>query len=395
MHKLFGINILTSICSVSISLGFTLFCSRFYSIEEFGDLRYVMTLIPLVVIASLPGFDSVVLKAGFDKSRIKLVDIVKVKFTSSAFICAVIYCLIEYGYGGDKQYFIVLQYVLLLIPLYELFSSYKNYLIGRGFSRQAASAYFTSKIASVLLFYILLLVVFLFDLEYIYVIPSFLISLIVPQTVIYFRILRLKIFLLDWKSVPSRTLLLSGASSTVAGAFTTLAFSIDKLMVFQFMGAQYLALYSILIMVPQEIAKLIDSFIPYIYKSLEKYKIDKLDKRVVFIFLSICMFIPVYIFTFSNLSGFVFGKEFVYGYVDISLSTILIMTQSVEFYFTQKIYLNRGAKLFIYHSLVNNVITFSLMYLLGGLFGISGYLSALVIKNVLLSLMTKLILDKK
>ena len=397
MYKLFGVNALTSIISIFISLSFTLFASRYFSIEDFGSIRYVMTLIPLLVVFGFPGFDRVVLKSGFDKRIVNLFDILKIKFCCSLFFCVCIYTLIEIELFFDKSYSNVLKHVILILPLYELFSSYKNYLIGRGFPEKAAYIYLISRFSSAVLFTISLVNIVFFDLDYAYLLFLYLLSFIIPQTFSYFRVIKLKVGLKYFTKMPSKSLFLSGISSTTAGALTTLAFSLDKLMVFELMGAKYLALYSILIMFPQEISRLIDSFIPYIYRKIDNFDLNKISKIrclgfVFFVFF--VLFIPIYSFIFKTSSAFIFGNEFSYSNSEVILSAILIFSLSLEFFFTQKLYLTKGGSSLLYSSGVNNILTFLLIYLLGEQHGLTGFLAAIIIKNSFVCIFSKFMLSK-
>jgi len=228
---------------------------------------------------------------------------------------------------------------------------------------------------------ILLFLVYSFSLPFYIIIPIYIVSGVFPQAILYLRVLRLK-RIFNRRSTYSkvRELLHLGAKTSFAGAISTIAYSVDKLIIFNFNGSSSLALYSILIMIPQELARVFDSFFPYLYK--KKIKIHILGVILISIFL-VC----IYALLFKNYSSAIFGSDYEFEYLSVLLSCLLFFSQTIEFLTTQKLYfaLSKGEDKLVYISILNISLSFIIISLSSYFFGLNGALLGVIMKNVLLS----------
>lgn len=345
------------VISIGIAILFSVAGAHLLTPASFGELRYAMTWIPLLMILTLPGYDTVILKKSNLRKQIPLINIFLTRFIlglSASFILLFFYIL-SAEYMNSVQSFLILS-IIILLPLYEIGTGYKNYLIGRGLKKQALSLAILVKLSTLIIFVLLTSLIFYIKLDPIYIFPAYLIAVILPTLMALFIVgLNQKRYSLNLFPYIKPALIL-----TLSGLVSVYAFSLDKLLMRSYMGSEELARYAILTMLPIEAARFIDSIIPLFYKNLFLSKIKKVN-GLYLIFLLSCLIIPIYSASFYLLSPIIFGSHYSYDLYTVFLSSLLILSLGVEFYLSHYILMKYGDRDLLIISGINAALC-SLLY---------------------------------
>ncbi|MCG9661337.1 hypothetical protein, partial [Vibrio mediterranei] len=139
------------------ALVFSIVTTRELSPDLFGDLRFVLSLLPVLMVASLPTYDNILLRnsSKFIFTPLYKVTLLRVTGGVLASISILLYLFI-FDVGDNLWFFLIITSVLL--PFFETFTGYRNFLIGSRLKKQSINSYMIVKITSIglfLLFYAL------------------------------------------------------------------------------------------------------------------------------------------------------------------------------------------------------------------------------------------------
>lgn len=367
--------------AIVISLVFSIAGARWLSAADFGELRYIITLLPLFVSFSLPSYDLVILRNTCESRHVSLRKIFSVRF-----MCALLGTIIILGAAyvfrhktsETLSFFLIVSAILL--PLYETGTGFRNYLIGTRLQKLGLDLTIFSRIASLIGLAVLFFLIYYFKLNRLYVFPAYLFAMIVPTLLTFFVVV---------KSQEKRTLketinadIKSAISATLAGVVYLLVFSLDKIIVRHDLGAEQLAGYAILIMAPQELSKLFDATVPLFYRKLffgkQKFEMNRLLK----LFLLFPFAALIYSAIFYEMSDVVFGDQYKFTFTSVAISSVMIASLSFEYLNNHRIFVAYGPRALFFYSIFN--LFLSVPILLVGLSagGIDGLMMGLILKQI-------------
>lgn len=334
---------------------FTFLAARLLSPQMFGELRYVLLLLPFLMVATLPSFDVLVLRECSARSKVNLQAVVR-KRMQFGFFGAVIFSIILFSSKDyiSKSIYQCLWLAILLLPFYEVTTTYRNYLIGKRLKHRALAIQLRNKIMSIAL--ILICTYFYQQLT-----PSpasfFLIFLIVTTlpNVVTNLSLRRREDKREYRHVNLDTSLTREAIVTsLASSIWIISYSLDRLIVERQLGVEQLAYYSILIMIPLMIAQLVDSLIMVFYREIFLSNWKKLNfKNIFFLIISAFIFITIYAQVVHLVYPFIFGEFYSYSLSLCALSGLLIISGSIELFYIQYLYKNRKPTLIMIYNCIS------------------------------------------
>ena len=373
-------NILAQGLGTITTLVFTIVCTRLLTVDEYGELRYMMILLPLLMTISLPGYDSVILRNANLRINASLLQVFRVRILAGSvgsILVLIALFLFHRKISEALTFFLVATIVLL--PWFETATSYRNYLLGCGLQRVGINLLLQTRLCGFVLLIFFISLIYYMDISMLWVYPAWMVSSILPTITTFCRI----VFRRYVKGVSmcghkgGKSYVVEAITITIASLVYTLVFSIDKFLVRYELGVKQLALYSLLVMVPQELSRLFDSALPIFYRQLffdcKNPDVGKNKHKLVHVLLCILLVMCVYTAGFYILSSFVFGKVYKYSFGMVLLSSFLIPSISMEYFYNHKIFVNYGAKgVFSYSicSLCVVALVTSVGLLLGGIIGI-------------------------
>ena len=362
---------IVQILSAIFALVFTFLAARILDPESFGVLRYLLVLLPFFLLASLPTYDNLILREASSGSLINLNEILKIRaifaLIGSIFF-GIFFLLFQDRFATETIQGVIL--ILLLLPLYETTTSYRNYLIGLGLKHQALRIQIRNKSLSVLILLIGIIFLFYFNFSTVNLLLVFMIATTLPNIFTHFYLVTRK-RLLKFKKVK---LVKEALSTSLATGVWIVSYSLDRLIIEREMGNEALAYYSIIVLAPYMISQLIDGLIPFWYKKIFFNKfIFFTFKNLILFSLVFTIIILAYGFFAHLFYPFIFGDFYSYSLALSLLSGLLILTGSVEFLFIHYLYkekktfemliynLSSIAVLFISFSLFSNSLNYFLI----------------------------------
>jgi O-antigen/teichoic acid export membrane protein len=380
--KVGSVQVLTAIQG----LLFTFLAARLLSPEMFGELRYVLVLLPFLMVSTLPTFDILVLREAASASKINLQDIVK-KRGQFGFFGALFFAFILFFTKDNftSEVFQSLCIVLLILPFYETTTSFRNFLVGKGLRDRALTIQLRNRILSIVL---ILLGVFI----YMQLAPSvagflfiFLVCTTFPNIITNFS-LKLREESRESKYLKtSDSLVKEAVFTSLASVIWIASYSFDKLIIERQLGVESLAFYSILVMIPLMIAQLVDGLIMLYYKKIFLSKVSiftiKNIVSVVFLFsIVICAYgYFVHIFYPS-----IFGDFYSYTLSLALLSGVLILTGSIELLLIQYLYKEKKPSLIMGYNCSSILVLFVTLTLMLKDLNLHSILLVLGIKQIFL-----------
>lgn len=368
-----------------ITLVFTVICTRLLSTNEFGEIRYAMILLPIFMSFGLPGADGVILKYAYLKESVFLFPIYFIRMVGAG-IGSILLCLwIEFFAGDQFGWTSALWAVVLLLPFYDIATGYKNFLIGRGLKKVALNLNFLVKVCSLLSVIALIFFVYFGVFPRGFLFPGYLICLIIPTTFIFFLVARSQRYSF-YQNFSFRKFLSQSSLASLAGLISVFSVSLDKIYLGHYFGSSELAIYSILLMFPQEFSRLTDTFVPLYYDRFfyNKKKINlylwasRLMPVIFFLFL-------VYGVTFYFLSPIVFGESYYYSLGDIILSLVFLCTCVGEYFSFHRVFAKYSLVWYLLFLIFGMMILYLFLIFLTPIYGSMGVLVAVILKQFLMT----------
>ena len=336
IFKIGSVQILTALHG----LLFTFLAARYLSPEMFGELRFALLVLPFLMVATLPTFDNIVLREAASGSNLSLQSIVKVRFIFAC-VGAIFLALVSIYFRDNiaNELFYSLFILVLILPFYEVTTSFKNFLIGKGLGDSSLKIQRRNKFFSIILILFLVPLFSQFNVSSISFLIVFLLSTTLPNfiTNYYFK-LRESFREAKYEKV-SVSLIKEAIYTSLASVFWLASYAFDKFVVERKLGVEFLAYYSILVMLPFLIAQLIDSLVVLFYRRIFLIQTSIFSSKFVFyLFLILTLVILFYgnfVYFFYPL---IFGEFYRYSLALSMLSGLLIISGSFEFFFIQYLY---------------------------------------------------------
>jgi len=370
----------------AFALLFTILGTRLLSEADYGELRFVMIVLPLAMALSLPGFDSVILRASGLRVRVPLVRILVTRMLAGCLGSLLIACaLIVFAdqIGNTLRFLLVTTAVLL--PMFETATGYRNYLLGRGLRNSGNRLLLQARLGGLALFLLIAATIQPLGIAALWIYPAWMVTTILFTLLSALRVLlRRNLSGFHWRRFGGRLSLSKAVVVTLAGVLYTFTFTLDKMGVRTTMGPEQFALYSILIMVPQELAKLVDSNIALFYRELF-FAIDRPKKKTVTLWIGFALLgLVAYVLTFHWLSALIFGPAYQYSIGMVALSSLLFFGQSTEYFIIHRTHAMIGARAMFGYSLCNLFASSLVVWIGLTLGGILGLILGLVVKQITL-----------
>jgi len=341
----------------AIAFSFTFISVKILEPSVYGDMRYVMAILPLFMIGTLPTYDSIILRNTSKKIKTSLYPTSLVRFVGGGVVSLTILISLPYlELSSDVLFFLIV--VAIFLPFFDTSTGFKNYLIGARLKKQAIYLYARNRLISLLLLCLFSSLIIFINLDERLILPSYLLAIIIPSFVVFFIVAKKQNKIFIRKKLKTKLYLKSAFLTTVGGGLGTLSFSLDKLLIHQSLGAEKLALYAILTMVPLELANLVDSIFPIFYRKLilSDNKI-KNENKIISIFI-ILLLLSFYSVISLFLYPFVFDSFYTFDIILLFVSSLLIISGSYEYYFIHKIYARGQNNLFIIYSAISVVFSY-------------------------------------
>ncbi|MCD6283891.1 oligosaccharide flippase family protein [bacterium] len=232
----------SAICSFLLALAFANLLPK----ETYGIYKYVLSMASLLAISTLPGIDTAIIQAisrGYEGSLIKGL---KTKICWGILGGLASLGLAGYYYfNGNTTLTISFLVIAAFLPLMDSFNIYRAVLSGRKlFNIQVKYSILIRFFSVAALIIALFLTKNLFLILFIYFLSYTLFRFI-------FLITTLKKFSLNTKEDP-RTISY-GKHLTIMGIINTLANYLDKILIFHYLGAAQLAIYSFAVIPPEQL----------------------------------------------------------------------------------------------------------------------------------------------
>ena len=343
--------------------------------SEFGLYRELMVILPFLMLATLPGMDTVVTRYSMTRKPLDVMQVLVIKASSSVFFLMLAYLGINYSSMLDDEVYLAL---LPFVPFLDVLFFLKNRWFGRGRSVLAQRFLLFWGIYKFVACSVALIGCVIFDLDIVLMIPVMFVggffyglNLLIRK---YSAVSR------RWSLKDCLPVARSAAAYTLFGCFSLALLSFDRLFVSTRYSAEDFAKYSILILFPLEFARLFDGLIPNFFEQLKKFgrmsgsSVAKWGAGLVVV----CFFVGVaYCLAFHTLSPFVFGPVYNYTLSEVVLSFIFLLGLSVEFTALQVLQVfARPVYLFIYcftgigaYLLIADIarVEFNSVYILGAI----------------------------
>ena len=380
-------NIFAQGLGIIIALGFMTISARMMTIKEYGELRYIMTLLPLLMVITIPGFDSIILRISSMKKPVPLWNIflARVAFGCIGSIAVVIWVNFSSNNTSEELLFF-LWATAFALPLFETATGHKNYLFGCGLKHQAIKLIVNTRIYTLIVLSIFAVCIYFYGYPAIYLYPSWLIAVIAPTIYAFCKVTFVKrnTSFYTNRVVRGDKHFTEAVSASLASLIYTSIFSFDKIYVRSSLGPEMLAYYSMLVIIPQEISKLLDSTLPIYYRKIFFSDIDVISygkNKTFFILVILFLVMMLYSLLFFIGAPWVFGSEYSYPLKLVFLSSVLIPSLLTESFFNNKIFADDGARLLVIYHVMNLIMTASFVIAGISLFELKGLMAFLVIKQ--------------
>ncbi|MFM2667083.1 hypothetical protein AAFX24_20035 [Vibrio mediterranei] len=369
------------------ALVFSIITTRELSPDLFGDLRFVLSLLPVLMVASLPTYDNILLRNStkFIFTPLYKVTLLRVTGGVLASISILLYLFI-FDVGDNLWFFLIITSVLL--PFFETFTGYRNFLIGSRLKKQSINSYMIVKITSIGLFLLFYALTVYYELDKRLLLLFYFLSSIIPTVIVMSTVMYKQWNKQRYSKIRSPQMNLSSAIVTsLAAGIMTLSFSLDKMLIHDVWGAESLAFYAILIMFPLELAKLVDAVFPLFYRKVIVNNIQVGLNKLVLVGISFLVIGVIYSSFAYLLFPIVFGTFYTYDFTVVLVSFLLVISGVSEYYVIQKMYINSNYRLILSYALVSLFCTYGIMSAVLPLSSLIGVIIAVFFRQITQSLL--------
>lgn len=279
------------IVTISTGLGLTVSLANLLPQDIYGQYKFILSIFGIIVAFSLTGMGTAVVQSvsrGFDKSFLVAT---KTHLKWSVVMIAIAFGISAYYFIQENKILgISLIIIAIASPLMQSFSLYGAYLQGkRNFKKEAIYGFFYTIVPALIL-----------------VVTAFLTDSILIMISIYFigySTATVLIFFLVKRKIPKESSAdLSsngyGKHLSLMNVLGSISSQVDKILVFHYLGAVQLAIYTISLAAPQQlrhINKLVSTISSTRLPNLSISKIKKvLPRKMIILFLIAVVIVIVY-----------------------------------------------------------------------------------------------------
>lgn len=274
--------------AVSVAaLVMTVAISRALSPADYGIYRYVMTLIPVFLLATLPNMGNAVTVAIAQQKEVNLSGALRAKIqwgflATGAGILVALY----YYFTQQTLLAITISFTALCIPFFDTFSLYKFILQGKHDFKTAAIYQSLNRIIAA----VCVVTVVFFTTNVVVLIATILLSQIFSQWYFWHKTTQH-----TQTSVPHIDVTSYGKHLSLLGILTTIGAQIDKLLIWFFFGPISLAIYSIILAIPLEGTRLLESLAAIVLPRFSTIHWDDQGKRLFVVKRILLLAIPMFL----------------------------------------------------------------------------------------------------
>ena len=249
----------------------SLFFANFLSQENFGTYKYILSIYGVLMALTLAGMKTAVTTAtskgyeGVYKKSIKL----QLKWNSLA---ALIGLIISAYYYTQESLIIAVSLIIISIclPFINSFNTYSSFLIGKRKFKKFSKIYLLSTFIN----YTSIVLAIIFTEKIILIIGANFLSLLLLNLFFYYRNRKTNNQTQDERS------LRYGKNVSFIGFLNTIAQQIDKIMLFNLLGASTLALYYFALIIPDNIKNLLKIFSNIAIPKFAQRNIQEIRKNI-------------------------------------------------------------------------------------------------------------------
>jgi O-antigen/teichoic acid export membrane protein len=256
--------------------------------EVFGTYRYLLTIIPILAVFTLPDMGPSITRAIAKRLPVNLKEIVweKIKFGAIGSLIATIISVYYFINLNPTLGYLFLT-TAFFIPFFDVFLIYINALYGNK-QFKLATIY---NISSRLITMVVLLAVAFLTTNIILILVAYFLTQIIPQFFI-FQLVKNKNIIQT--SSTDTSVIKYGKQLTFIGTISVITASMDKLVVWHFFDAEVLAIYTVALLIAWEGSRMIESLstviLPFLAEATDKKNITKVLRKIplLSIFLILC-----------------------------------------------------------------------------------------------------------
>ena len=365
---------LGQILSATIALLLSMAFARLVSKEVYGEYKYILSLTSMLGIFSLNGMSVAVTRAtsaGFDGTVLK---VVKRALMWNAILFP-ISLIISLYYLFNDNHGLAISFIVFGIssPLISSYGLYDGYLIGKkDFRRSVMTASTTSLLVAIGL------IVAMFTNPS----PLLLVTIYFALTLIgtlYFYNTTIHWYTPETKSVDPEAVNY-GAHLSVMSFFNVVADQLDKVLVFHYLGAAQLAIYSFAIAIPEQIKGVLKNvtvlMLPRFAERSDKEIIRTLWRKMFLYTLAVTAIVLMYIFLAPYIFKFLFPAyaESVY-YSRLVVASLFAVIANVPYAAMQA---RMKKRLLYFFNISSALVQIALFFLLTPTYGLLGAILAII-----------------
>lgn len=281
-----------SLCSFFV----VLLLANILTKESFGQYRFILSLIPILSIFTLPGIGITLMRSVARGNRVNLWEIAKTKIRWSLLGSLVAFGMSTYYfYNNNMQFTIAMSIIALSLPFVETFYIYSSYYKGKQDFKTSAIYEVFSRI-----FQSIILIVAALSHNIIVLLTAFFVGQIIVRYFFYKKtVKKIKIHVGDQSLDIQDDTITYGKHLTLVTTLTTITNNMDVLLIGHFLGSTVLAIYYVALAIPKNFI-LIFNIIPRIafpkfsQKEWNKHERTSIFRKILLMFFCLLFFASIY-----------------------------------------------------------------------------------------------------
>ncbi len=363
--------------TIASSFALSIFFANFLPKETYGLYRYVLSILNLLLIPTLAGIDTAVMQAvarGFDAT---LFDGLKVKMKGGLVGSGISLILgLYYFLQGNVPIAICFFITALFIPFTEAFDIYNSLLNGRG----GFSIYTKYNVITQIVYAVAMIIVIIFYPSLYWILATYLISNTLLNAFFLWR--TLKTNKINDQRDPEA--MRYGSHMSAALFLGTLANELDKILVFHYLGAIELAVYSFSVLIADQIKGVLKNINTLAFPKFAKANIEDLKKSILPKALRFGIIIGFFVLAYILAAPFLFKIFFPKYLASVFYSQILALSvigSAVAGFIYTLIESQKLQKEMYSYNVISNVISLILLVFFISNFGLLGAVYARLVSR--------------
>jgi len=264
-----------------------LLLANFLSKEEFGQYRFVLSLISIIIILTLPGIDPAIIRSIARKTILDFPNIVKTKIWWGLWSAGVSLLISGYYFSrGNTELFLAFAIAALFLPFIESYSVYSSYFKGKEDFKTSATYESISRVFQSAIIILTAIV----SKNILWILVAYFAGQLLARLFFYRKTLRDE-NLQSYTENKNADTIKYGKDLSGTQVVGTLIGNIDKLLVWHFLGAEILAVYYIALTIPKNLILLCNIIPRVAFPRLSQNSWEPSDRnkilRKIFIFLGL------------------------------------------------------------------------------------------------------------